>query len=83
MSFFVLTNALEDPAIIGGKTIEVVNTVARYSYAGLLLMCFILSLRVGNRLGARRSQANTGYTLAFVGYAVLTTYMTVRHHDRC
>jgi len=83
ISFFILTNALEDPSIIGGKAIEVVNTVVKYSYAGLLLMCFILSLRVGNRLGAGRSQADRGYTLALVGYAILTTYMIVRHHDRC
>jgi len=70
ISFFVLTNALEDPAIIGGKTIEVLNTILKYSYVGLLLTCFILSL------GNRPQGSNKGYTLAFVGYAVFTLYMS-------
>ena len=74
ISFFVLTNALENPTIIGGKTVEVVNTVLRYSYVGLLLMCFMLAL--GNR-----PQGSKGdYTLAFVVYAIFTVYMTVRNH---
>ena len=71
ISFFVLTNALEDPAIIGGKVIDLVNTIFRYSYVGLLLSCFILSL------GNRPQGSNVGYTLAFVGYAIFTIYMTV------
>ena len=71
ISFFVLTNALEDPVIIGGKAIDLVNTIFRYSYVGLLLSCFILSL------GNRPQGSNVGYTLAFVGYAIFTVYMTV------
>jgi chitin synthase len=71
ISFFVLTNALEDPEIIGGKAIDLVNTIFRYSYVGLLLSCFILSL------GNRPQGSNVGYTLAFVGYAIFTVYMTV------
>ena len=71
ISFFVLTNALEDPTIIGGKAIEVLNTVLRYSYVGLLLACFILAL------GNRPQGSNRTYTLAFVGYAIFTLYMTV------
>jgi hypothetical protein len=71
ISFFVLTNALEDPTIIGGKAIEVLNTVLRYSYVGLLLTCFILAL------GNRPQGSNRTYTLAFVGYAIFTLYMTV------
>ncbi|KAH9992907.1 glycosyltransferase family 2 protein [Russula vinacea] len=70
ISFFVLTNALEDPAIIGGRTIDVINTILKYSYVGLLLMCFILSL------GNRPQGSIGGYTLAFVGYAIFTLYMT-------
>jgi hypothetical protein len=70
----VLTNALEDPAIIGGKTIEVLNTILEYSYVGLLLTCFMLSL------GNRPQGSNKGYTLAFVGYAIFTLYMSVRYH---
>jgi chitin synthase len=74
ISFFVLTNALEDPAIIGGKTIDVINTILKYSYVGLLLTCFILAL------GNRPQGSNKGYTLAFIGYAIFTVYMTVRLH---
>ena len=44
ISFFVLTNALEDPKIFGGKAIEILNTILKYSYVGLLLTCFILAL---------------------------------------
>jgi len=73
----VLTNALEDPTIIGGKTIEVLNSILKYSYVGLLLTCFILSL------GNRPQGSNKGYTLAFVGYAVFTAYMSVRRHVYC
>jgi chitin synthase len=75
ISFFVLTNALEDTAIIGGKVIEVINTILRYSYVGLLLTCFILAL------GNRPQGSNKGYTLAFIGYALFTVYMSVRLHD--
>ena len=75
ISFFVLTNALEDPAIIGGKGIEVINTILKYSYGGLLLTCFILAL--GNR-----PQGSKGtYTIAFIGYAIFTLYMTVCYRD--
>jgi chitin synthase len=73
ISFFVLTNALEDPTILGGTAIDVLNTILKYSYVGLLLTCFILSL------GNRPQGSNRGYTLAFVGYAIFTAYMTVRH----
>ena len=73
ISFFVLTNALEDPAIIGGKAIEIFNTVLRFTYVGLLITCFILSL------GNRPQGYNKGYTLAFIGFAIFAAYMKVRH----
>ena len=76
ISFFVLTNALEDPTIIGGKGIEVFNTILKYSYVGLLLTCFILSL------GNRPQGSKGGYTLAFVGYAIFTMYMSVRLYNK-
>jgi len=75
ISFFVLTNALEDPAIIGGKGIEVLNTILKYSYVGLLLTCFILAL------GNRPQGSNRTYTLAFIGYAIFTLYMSVCYRD--
>ncbi|KAH9970285.1 glycosyltransferase family 2 protein [Lactifluus volemus] len=70
ISFFVLTNALEDPTILGGKVIDLLNTVCKYSYVALLLTCFILAL------GNRPQGSNVGYTLAFVGYAIFVMYMT-------
>ncbi|KAH9012182.1 glycosyltransferase family 2 protein [Lactarius pseudohatsudake] len=70
ITFFVLTNTLEDPTIIGGKGIELFNTLLEYSYVGLLLTCFVLSL------GNRPQGSNKGYTLAFVGFAIFTVYMT-------
>ncbi|KAH9011458.1 hypothetical protein EDB84DRAFT_1016875 [Lactarius hengduanensis] len=66
ISFFVLTNALEDPTIIGGA----VNTLLKYSYVELLLTCFILSL------GNRPQGSNKGYTLGFIGFVIFTVYMT-------
>jgi chitin synthase len=78
IAFVVLTNALEDPNIIGGRAIEVTNTVLKYSYVGLLLTCFILALQVP----IRPQSSNRGYTLALMGHAVLTAYMTVRHRNR-
>jgi chitin synthase len=77
ISFFILTNALEDPAVIGGKPIEVINTILRFGYVGLLLTCFMLSL------GNRPQGSKWGYTLAFVGFALLTVYMTVRYVPLC
>jgi hypothetical protein len=75
ISFFVLTNALEDPTIFGGKAIEVLNTILKYSYVGLLLTCFILAL------GNRPQGSSRTYTLAFIGYAIFTLYMTVCYRD--
>ena len=72
IAFFVLTNALEDPTILGGKRIQLINTILEYSYGGLLLICFILSL------GSRPRGSNKQYTLAFIGFAILTVYMVVR-----
>ena len=39
---------------------------------GLLVMCFLLAL------GNRPQGANWFYTIAFIGFAVITVYMTVR-----
>jgi hypothetical protein len=61
ISVFVLTNALGDTTIIGGKGIEVFNTIPEYSYVCLLLTRFILSPRNWPQGSGR------GYTLAFVG----------------
>lgn len=60
----------------GGKTIEVINTILKYSYVGLLLTCFIIAL------GNRPQGSNRTYTLAFVGYAIFALYMIVRYRER-
>ncbi|KAH9031108.1 hypothetical protein EDB85DRAFT_1382932 [Lactarius pseudohatsudake] len=70
ISFFVLTNALQDPTIIGGKGIELFNMLLKYSYVRLLLTYFILSL------GNRPQGSNKGHTLGFIGFAIFTVYMT-------
>ena len=70
ISFFILTNALEDPTVIGGNAIKVINTILEYAYVGLLLTCFMLSL------GNRPQGSKWGYTTAFIGFALLTAYMT-------
>lgn len=62
--------------IIGGKTVEVLNMILRYSYIDLLLTCFLLTL------GHRPQGSNRGSALAFVEYAIFTPYVTVHHHER-
>ncbi|KAI0298178.1 glycosyltransferase family 2 protein [Multifurca ochricompacta] len=52
------------------SAIDLLNTILKYAYVGLLLTCFILSL------GNRPQGSNRGYTLAFVGFAIFTIYMT-------
>lgn len=62
---------MEDDSVLKIKGIDVVNTILNYFYLGMLVMCFILAL--GNRpQGSKRS-----YTLAFIGFAFITIYMTV------
>ena len=43
-SFSVLTNALGDPTTIGGKTVDVLTTMLKYSYTDLLPKCSHLTL---------------------------------------
>lgn len=71
ISFVILSDAMEDPSlhIFGG--IKIINIILNYFYLGLLVMCFILSL------GNRPQGSKTSYTLAMVGFAVVTVYMTV------
>ncbi|OBZ71085.1 Chitin synthase 4 [Grifola frondosa] len=71
ISFIILSESMEDPSFHLGSGIHVLNIILEYFYLGLLLMCFILSL------GNRPQGAKWGYTLAFVGFALITVYMTV------
>ncbi|EJC98439.1 glycosyltransferase family 2 protein [Fomitiporia mediterranea MF3/22] len=70
IAFTILTDSMEDSKL-KIKGIHIVNLILNYFYLGLLVMCFILAL--GNRpQGSKRA-----YTLAFVGFAIITIYMTV------
>jgi hypothetical protein len=62
---------MEDPSF-GFKGIHIANVILEYFYVGMVLMCFILAL------GNRPQGSKWTFTLAFVGFAILTVYMTVR-----
>ena len=70
IAFVILSEALEDPSF-GLPWIHILNSILNYFYIGLLLMCFILSL------GNRPQGSKWGYTLAMIGFALITIYMTV------
>jgi|ERR1700722_6455770 len=62
---------MEDPSFhING--IKIINDILSYFYLGLVIMCFILAL------GNRPQGSKWGYTGAFIGFALITIYMTVR-----
>jgi len=67
IAFVILTNALEDYI----SSVHYVNLILNYFYLGLLITCFLLSL------GNRPQGAKWAYTLAFVGFGLITIYMTV------
>ena len=70
IAFVILSTALQDPSFhLSG--ISVVNSILTYFYLGLIIMCFILSL------GNRPQGSKWGYTMAMVGFAFITVYMTV------
>ena len=68
IAFVVLTNALEGYF----SRLHYLNLVLNYFYLGLLITCFLLSL------GNRPQGAKWAYTLAFIGFGLITIYMTVR-----
>ena len=61
---------MEDPSF-NLKGIHIVNLILNYFYLGLLIMCFILAL------GNRPQGAKWFFTTAFLGFALITVYMTV------
>jgi len=61
---------LEDPSF-GFDGIETANIVLKYFYLGLLITCLILAL------GNRPQGSKLGYTLAMIGFAIITIYMTL------
>ncbi len=66
---------MEDPSLHIFKGISIVNLILNYFYLGLLVMCFILAL------GNRPQGSKASYTLAMVGFAIVTVYMTVRNRS--
>lgn len=71
ISFVILSNSMEDPSFKLVPAIHIVNVILQYFYLGLLVMCFILSL------GNRPQGSKLAFTLAIVGFALITVYMTV------
>ena len=70
ISFTILSESLEDKSFnLNG--IHVVNVILEYFYLGLLILCYILAL------GNRPQGAKWLYTFAFIGFAIITIYMTV------
>ncbi|KAG1844434.1 chitin synthase [Suillus tomentosus] len=67
IAFIILTQALESYV----PQIRILNIILNYFYLGLLIMCFLLSL------GNRPQGSKWGYTLAFIGFAIITIDMTV------
>lgn len=66
-----MAGAIEDPSF-GLKGIHVLNDILKYTYLGLLVMCFLLSM------GNRPQGAKWQYTIAIIGFGIITIYMTVR-----
>ncbi|KAJ8092782.1 Chitin synthase, class 8 [Marasmius tenuissimus] len=70
IAFVILSNALEAKDFNLGNGIKVVNVILNYFYLGLLVMCFLLAL------GNRPQGSKWPYTASFLGFAVITIYMT-------
>lgn len=71
IAFTILSDGLEDKEF-NIKGINIVNDILQYFYLGMLIMCFLLSL------GNRPQGSKWGYTMAFIGFGLITVYMTVR-----
>ena len=70
--FIILSNALESYVL----SLHIPNLVLNYFHLGLLIMCFSLSL--GNQPQGSKWRC----TLTFIGFGIVTIYMTVGH-DFC
>ena len=62
---------MEDPSFKLVPVVHIVNIILEYFYLGLLVMCFILSL------GNRPQGSKLAFTVAIIGFALITVYMTV------
>ncbi|KAJ8521700.1 hypothetical protein ONZ45_g1634 [Pleurotus djamor] len=70
IAFVILSTSMESEEL-GLNGINIANVILNYFYLGLLIMCFLLSL------GNRPQGSKWGYTAAFIGFGVITIYMTV------
>ncbi|KIY52490.1 glycosyltransferase family 2 protein [Fistulina hepatica ATCC 64428] len=70
IAFRILSEAMEDKSVVG-SAMDIPNIILNYFYLGLLVMCFILSL------GNRPQGSKWAFTLAMVGFACITIYITV------
>lgn len=62
---------MEDPSFHLGNAVHVFNVILNYLYLGLVIMSFLLAL------GNRPQGSKWFYTIAFLGFATITVYMTV------
>ncbi|KAF4580735.1 Chitin synthase, class 1 [Pleurotus pulmonarius] len=69
IAFVILSTSLEQ-SDFNLKGINIANIILNYFYLGLLILCFLLSL------GNRPQGSKWGYTAAFIGFGVITIYMT-------
>ncbi|KAF8721454.1 Chitin synthase, partial [Rhizoctonia solani] len=67
IAFVILTQSMGD---LGPGALKILNTILNYFYLGMLVMCYLLSL------GNRPQGSKFGYTMAFIGFALITIYMT-------
>ena len=72
ITFALVSESIEDKSFNLPKWIKTVNVILHYSYLGLLMMCFILGL------GNRPQGSKWGYTVAMIGFSVITICVTVR-----
>ncbi|KIM21150.1 glycosyltransferase family 2 protein [Serendipita vermifera MAFF 305830] len=69
IAFAILSSALEDPSF-NIPAIKIVNIILNYIYLGLVVMSYLLSL------GNRPQGSKWGYTVCFIGFGIITIYMT-------
>ncbi|EMD35236.1 chitin synthase [Gelatoporia subvermispora B] len=70
IAYKILTEALEDKSFHLGNVINIINLVIEYIYVGLLIASFLLAL------GNRPQGSKLFYTIAMVGFALVTIYMS-------
>lgn len=70
IAFRVLSLSLQDDSF-KLPAFKVINVILDYFYIGMLMLCFLLSL------GNRPQGSKWSYTVAMIGFAFITIFMTV------